>query len=174
MASFNITRTKTGRGPLGCLIPLIASTILLAAGVTLISWLALGDADLEPTPPTSIAQGDAPDARVGRTPSIPALLAVIQSDGFVEFGTPERIDLGSQRQDSYKFLRDTQQIDVTIYSYTSARAAQQKLAELRPHTSALRMGTRVVALTTPSQPPQALLSPVLKKLETYQQILDAE
>src|SRR5690554_6739002 len=131
MASFHTTRTRTGRGPLGCLIPMIASTVLLAAGVTLISWFALGDADLEPTPPASIAQPGAPDERVGRTPSIPAILEVIKSDGFVEFGAPESIDLGSQRQITYKFLRDTQELHVTIYSYASARVVQEKLVQAR-------------------------------------------
>jgi|GEM_PF-4718277 len=174
MASFHTTRTRTGRGPLGCLIPMIASTVLLAAGVTLISWFALGDADLEPTPPASIAQPHAPSAHAGRTPSIPAILEVIKSDGFVEFGVPESIDLGSQRQISYKFLRDAQEIHLTIYSYASSREAQQKVAETREHTFALRMGHRVIALTTPSKDPQALLLPVGQKLETYQRILDAE
>src|SRR5690554_4971693 len=174
MASFNTTRTKSGRGPLGCLIPLIASTILLAAGVTLISWFALDDADLEPTPPASIARTGTPNEPIGHTPSIPAIVEVIKSDGFVEFGIPESIDLGSQRQISYKFLRDAQEIHLTIYSYASSREAQQKVAETREHTFALRMGHRVIALTRSSKDPQALLLPVGQKLETYQRILDAE
>lgn len=171
MASFNATRTKSGRGPLGCLIPLIVSTILLAAGVTLISWFALGDADLEPSPPASITEVD---ARAGRTPSIPAILEVIKSDGFAEFGAPESIDLGSQRQITYKFRRDAQEIHVTIYSYTSDSKVQAKLDEARQETSALRMGNRVVELDAPSQGAQALLPPVADKLKTYQDILDAQ
>lgn len=180
MASFHTTRTKSGRGPLGCLIPLIAATILLAAGVTLISWFALDKGDLEPGPPTSFSKASStskPDAsahRSRRTPSIAAIIEVIESDGFVKFGVPESIDLGSQRQVTHKFRRDDHEIHLTIYSYKSAEKAREKLNVSTDKSSALSMGNRVITLESPTRDAQALIPEQIQKLKTYQKLLDDE
>lgn len=180
MASFHTTRTKSGRGPLGCLIPLIAATILLAAGVTFISWFALDNGDLEPGPPTSISRPSssskpsAPSKHAERTPSIAAIIEVIESDGFVEFGVPESIDLGSQRQVTHRFRRDQHEISMTIYTYKSAQKVHEKLSETSDKTSALSMGNRVITLDSPARDAQAMLPVLTKKLETYQKFLDDE
>lgn len=174
MASFHTTRNKAGRGPLGCLIPLIASTILLAGGVTFISWFALEDGDMEPEAPASISKHSGATTGVERTPSIPAIVQVIETEGFARFGEPESIELGSQSQVTHKFRRDDQEIHVTIYTFKSAQDVDEKLHEVRDDSSALTMGNRVVALDAPSDNAQALLPPLADRLETYQKILNEE
>lgn len=174
MASFHTTRNKTGRGPLGCLIPLIASTILLAAGVTFISWFALDDGDLEPEPPASISKKSGVTKGLERTPSIPAIVQVIETEGFARFGEPESIELGTQSQVTHKFRRENQEIHVTIYTLKSAQDVDEKLQEVRDDSSALTMGNRVVSLDAPSDNAQALLPPLADRLETYQTILNQE
>lgn len=172
MASFHTTRTKSGRGPLGCLIPLIMATLLLAAGVTFISWFALDDGELEPPLPATISTPGAPDERVERTPSIDAIVEVIQSEGFVEYGIPESIDLGSQRQATHKFRRDDMQIRATIYTFKRVEQAQKKQAETPNQASATLMGNRLVLLQTDSNQGRELLAPIAAKLKTFQSLLD--
>lgn len=190
------SREDAAKSSLGCLIPAIAATIILALAVTLVSWLVLVDDEVDApasaeTETTAPAQPDRSDpSRSGADRpnsskkskgskasarsvdvSSDALLAVIESQGFAEFGRPEIIDLGSQRQVVHKFRRDREHLQVTVHSYNDASKARALRKKTRRPARAVRFGTKVVVVEPLTDDSDNLVGPLVDKLRDFHDIL---
>ncbi|QDG52793.1 hypothetical protein FIV42_19205 [Persicimonas caeni] len=158
------SRQDESRGALGCLIPLIAATVLLAIATTLISWLLLGDEEdvgsdeaevtitetdestADEQPADDVEPREALNAPESSGVSSQAILEVVQSGGWVEFGQPEVIDLKSQQQITRKFRRHDEHIAVTIHSHKDDDGAQAVMEKTDLPARAIQFEHKVVVV----------------------------
>lgn len=184
------SRQDESRGALGCLIPLIAATVLLAIAITLISWLVVGG-DEEPKVEADevkiVAENDAQDSadepahdealEAGPRPatddvSSQALIEVVQSGGWVEFGQPEIIDLKSQQQVTRKFRRRDEHIAVTLHSAKSDAGLETLVDKTKPPAHAVRFDNKVVVVEPLTDGARAQVAPLADRLRKFRDLLD--
>jgi hypothetical protein len=190
--SDSASRRDESRGGFGCLIPLIASTVILAIAVTLVSWFVLSDEDEEnQSDGDEVAvASDEPDVpgEPGQTAgaqdllegvstdneraSSQALLEVVRSGNWQEFGQPEVIDLGSQTRVERKFRRQDEHIKVTIHTYKSESATQTVLEETGPPARAVPFDNKVVVIEPITDGSTTMVGPLADRLRKFRELLD--
>lgn len=185
------SRQDKDTSALGCLIPLIAATVLLAIAITLISWLVLGgdepprvesdeveivaEADSQPTSSASSPSASSPGASAvspRESVSSQALLEVVESGGWIEFGQPEVIDLKSQQQTTRKFRRRDEHIAVTIHSAKNYAGLQNILDETDPPAQAIAFDSMVVVVAPLTDGARSKVEPLADRLRKFRDLLD--
>ncbi len=187
------SRQDASQGALGCLIPLIAATVVLAIAVTLVSWLVIDD-DEAPQPDdenavVERATGDRDDSDLVRSApeilddlsprgnegvSSQALWEVVQSGGWSEFGTAQVIDLDSQQRVTRKFRLDDEHLQVTIHSYKSANGPKTVLEETELPARALQFDNKIVVIEPLTDGAKPRVDKLAERLRKFRELLDEQ
>jgi hypothetical protein len=184
--SDSASRRSKSKGSFGCLIPLIASTVILAIAVTLVSWFVLSDegeqgasgdqqvaaSDDEPSVSQraeELLEGYEPQKRGA---SSQALLEVVRSSNWQEFGQPEVIDLGSQKRVERKFRRQDEHIRITIHTYKSQSAARGVLEQTELPARSVQFDNKVVVIEPITDGSTPLVGPLAERLRKFQELFD--
>lgn len=177
---------EKSQSSLGCLIPLIASTVVLALAVTLVSWLVMGGesepGDEEVVEVEDRSQTDQPEsgglldipAQRDGSVSAQALLEVIRSGGWQEFGHPEVFDLGSQQRVVRKFRRNGEHIRVTLHSFKSAEKTQPALEQAELPARAVQFDNKVVVIEPITKGSTEMVDPLADRLRKFKNLLDEQ
>jgi hypothetical protein len=188
--SDSASRRDESKDSFGCLIPLIASTVFLAIAVTLVSWFVLSDeqenarsggsdATVESSPttgPKELLDGMSDDDAA----SSQALLEVVRSADWKEFGQPEAIDLGSKLQVARKFRRpqdgrqQDRHIQITIHTLKSEGAAQAVLEATALPARAVQFDNKVIVVEPITDATKAMVAPLADRLRTFREVLDEQ
>lgn len=195
MTSYQEGDSTTPRDPgdgLGCLVPLIGLTIVLAITITLLSWFWVdlqgdeaGPADASVVDASGDDAGDASSSASATVDAMAADLApsnvssqviveVVKSIGWRSFGQPDVYDLGSQQRVARKFHRDDQKIRLIVHTYKSQDASESALDKIDPPAQAIQFGSKTVVVEPVDRDSRPAVASVADRLRQFRNLIDGQ
>ena len=164
-----------------CLIPVIASILLLAGLIALVNFLFVGGSNTT-TETIVTSESDASDAaaKPGKplAETLPdrydnqTIFGVFRALGWSAYGVPDVVELGSRQHITRKFRKNEAHVEIDLQIFESRSAASQKIEDMDEADNAVRLDHKLVIVRGLDKAGSKRVSSLVERLIRFRQLVE--